>query len=80
MSAKVPSNGDIRDLINDLRLELKGDIKDVASQVMALEKTVTDNEIKQAVSSTKIGMLITGITVVVSGFTTIIIERITGKA
>lgn len=80
MTAKRhPNNGDIRDLINDLRLELKSDIKDVASQVTALDKIVTDNEVKQAISSTKIGMLITGITIVVSGITSIIIERISGR-
>lgn len=80
MTAKRPtSNGDIRDLINDLRLELKGDIRDVANQVTALDKIVSDNEVKQAISSTKIGMLITGITVVVSGITSIVIERLTGR-
>lgn len=76
MAAKT--NGDIYKLLSDLRLELKGDIGKVADQVSALDKTVSDNEVKQAVSSTKIGMLITGITLTVSAATTVFVEKITG--
>lgn len=79
MTSNRPTNGDIYKLTNDLRKEIKGDIKDVAEQLIALSKIVTDNEIKQAVSSTKIGMLITGITIVVSAVTTILVDRITRK-
>lgn len=73
------TNDNIRDLINDLRLELKSDIKDVASQVTTLSAKVNDNEVKQAVSSTKLGALIAGITITVSGITTVIVDRLTGR-
>lgn len=79
MTAKSTSNGDIRDLIDNLRLELKGDIRDVSNKVDTLDRTVQDNALKQAVSSTKIGMLITGITLVVSAVTTVIMEKLTGR-
>lgn len=73
---RAPTNGNIRDLLEDLRLEMKSDIKDVATQVAALDKTVQENALKQAVSSTKVGMLITAITLVVSAATTFLINRI----
>ncbi len=80
MTAKRPTTNDnIRDLLEDLRLEVKADIRGVSDDVKDLRKTVTDNEIKQAVSSTKIGMLITGITLVVSAITTVIMEKLTGR-
>lgn len=65
--------------MDKLRLELKGDIKDVASQVSDLNKVVTENEIKQAVSSTKIGLLITGITILVSGVVTLVVDKVIGR-
>lgn len=74
------TNGDIYKLMNDLRLELKSDIRTVSDQVSDLSKTVSDNEIKQTVSSTKIGMLITSITIVASAITTIIVDKITGRS
>lgn len=78
MTAKRPAtNNNIRDLINDVRLELKSDIGKISDKVDGLNKTVTDNEIKQAVSSTKIGMLIAGITILTSAITTIAISRLT---
>lgn len=73
------SNNNIYALVNDLRLELKGDIKGVGDQVAELATTVNENEVKQAVSSTKIGMLITGITLVVSAITTVLINSILGR-
>jgi hypothetical protein len=79
MPKRSASNGDIYKLLSDLRLELKSDIKDVATQVTDLSKTVNDNEVKQAVSSTKIGMLITGITISASAITTIIMDKVTGR-
>lgn len=80
MTPRQPTTNDnIRDLIDNLRLELKGDIKDVSSKVDALDRTVSENALKQAVSSTKIGMLITGITLIVSAVTTVVMEKITGR-
>ena len=79
MAKRPTTNDNIRDLIDNLRLELKGDIKDVANQVSTLDRTVSENALKQAVSSTQIGMLITGITLVVSAITTVIMEKITGR-
>lgn len=76
---RVTSNDNIRDLIDNLRLELKGDIRDVSNKVDTLDRTVSENALKQAVSSTKIGMLITAITLVVSAVTTVIMEKITGS-
>lgn len=80
MATRRPATNDnIRDLMNDMRLELKGDIGKVADQVTKLSQTVNDNEIKQAVSSTKIGMLITGVTIAMSTLTTVVVDKITGK-
>lgn len=79
MTKRAVTNDDIRDLMDKLRLELKGDIKDVASQVSDLNKVVTENEIKQAVSSTKIGLLITGITILVSGVVTLVVDKVIGR-
>lgn len=73
------TNADIYSLVDNLRRDIKSDIKDVADQVSALSNKVNDNEIKQAVSSTKIGMIITGITIGMSTITTIIIDRLTGR-
>lgn len=77
MARQPTTNDNIRDLLNNLRLELKGDIQGVSDKVESLNKTVNDNELKQAVSSTKLGMLITGITIVASAITTIIMGRLT---
>lgn len=73
------TNGDIYNLMNDLRKELKSDIRDVSSQVEDLRKTVSENEVKQTVSATKLGMLITTITIIASAITTIVVDRITGR-
>jgi hypothetical protein len=83
MPAKHPTTNDnIRDLIDtkfeSLRLELKDDIKGVSNDVVALRRDVVNNELKQAVSSTKIGMLITGITIIVSAAITLLINKIGG--
>lgn len=77
--SRTTTNGDIYKLMTDLRLELKGDIGAVAKQVSELSETVGNNELKQTVSSTKLGMLITGITVVASAIVTIIVSVIIGK-
>lgn len=73
------TNDNIRDLLDALRLELKADIQKVSDKVESVDKTVSNNALKQAVSSTKIGFLIAGITIIVSSITTIIIERIAAK-
>lgn len=73
------TNGEIYNLLSSLRLELKSDIKDVADQVTDLNKRVNNNEVKQAVSSTKLGVLITGITIGMSGVTTLIVDKLTGR-
>lgn len=72
------TSGDVYRLITDLRLELKSDIKDVAKQVEGLTTTVANNELKQAISTTKLGALITGITILSSGIVTVIVNAIIG--
>jgi hypothetical protein len=83
MARRLATNDDIRDLIEtrfeSLRLEVKGDIKNVADQVTTLDKTVQANALKQTVSSTRLGMLITTITVAGSAITTVIFNKITGR-
>ncbi len=80
MTAKrTTSNGDIRDLIDTLRREIKSDIKDVSDDVAALRREVANNELKQAVSSTKIGMIVAGIAVVASSIWTILLNKMAGK-
>lgn len=80
MAPRRPTTNDnIRDLLDALRLELKADIQKVSDKVESVDKTVSNNALKQAVSSTKIGFLIAGITIIVSSITTIIIERIAAK-
>lgn len=81
------TNGDIYSLVDtrvtNLRLENKGDIKDLSDKIDAFYKdlsTKIDNlNTKQAVSSTKLGMLITGIAVISSGATTVIISILARK-
>lgn len=77
------TNADIYDLvdkrINSLRLEIKDDIKDVSKQITDLTTVVNNNSIKQAISSTKLGMLITSIALVVSAMTTIAVDKIVGR-
>ena len=73
------SNEDIYDRLNDLRKEIKADIQNVSDEVTTLRTAVNDNALKQAVSSTKIGLIITGITILVSGIVTILINKITNR-
>lgn len=84
MGKSVMNNNGLRDLIDSrfdaLRLETKGDLKDIYDKIDELDRTVQKNALKQAVSSTKIGMLITGITLSVSAITTVVINLIRGKA
>lgn len=79
MPKQNATNVDIYNLVDNLRRDIKSDIKDVADQVSALSNKVNDNEVKQAVSSTKIGMIITGITIGMSTLTTILVDKITGR-
>jgi hypothetical protein len=84
MASKPRATNDyIRDLIEDrfdkLRQETKSDLKDIYTKIDDLDKTVSDNALKQAVSSTKIGMLITGITLVVSATVTAFMNKVSGR-
>ncbi len=73
---KLTTNNNLRDLIDNkidsLRLEVKGDIKGVSDKL-------DDLSIKQSVSSTKIGMLIVGISLVTSGIVTALLDMLRGK-
>lgn len=73
------TNDNIYKLINDLRLELKGDIEAVSTKVDNLNIVVSNNATKQAISTTKLGALITGITVVASGIVSVIVNAILGR-
>lgn len=72
MSNKPTTNDNIRDLI-DARFDKLSDKIDVLSD------RVSKNEVKEAVSSTKIGMLIVGISLVTSGIVTAILDMLRGK-
>lgn len=63
------SNDKIYNAINDLRKELKADIK-------AVDDKVDKVMIAQAVDKTKIGTLIAGITIIVSSVCTVVVENI----
>lgn len=78
MSDRV-SNDQIYQRIEANRLEAKGDIRDVADKLDDLQAIVNRNEVKQAVSSTKLGTLITGITILASAITTLVINLILRK-
>ncbi len=80
MTPRTPTTIDnIRDLLDKLRLEVKSDIRDVSTKVDGLANKVDNIDRAQAVSSTKVGILITGITVVVSAIVTIIVNRVGNK-
>ncbi len=70
MAAKT--NGDIYKLINDLRLEVKGDLKELTEKVEKIDTA-------QAVSSTKIGMIVAGIALVVSAIVSALISQLRGR-
>lgn len=76
MSRSPTTNDNLRDLIDQkidsLRLEVKADIKGVSDKL-------DDVAIKQSVSSTKVGMLIVGISLVTSGIVTAILDMLRGK-
>lgn len=55
--------------IDRLRLELKADLKDI-------NKQLTELQIKQAVDTTKLGVLIGGITLVVASSVTVLMNVI----
>jgi hypothetical protein len=78
-----PTNNDIYDLVDSrltsLRLETKSDLKEIRDELNALSRTVSDQGKAQAVDSTKIGFIITGVSLVVSSITTVVMEKITGK-
>lgn len=75
-NTKSTTNNNLRDLIDNriesLRLEMKSDIKELSGKVDALAT-------KQAVSSTKIGMLIAAITIVVSAVTSTIVNTVRSR-
>lgn len=72
---KNTTNADIYELVDNrvdrLRLEVKGDIKssfdDLSKQINDLSKTVSAQGTAQKIDSTKIGLLVTGLTIVVNG-------------
>lgn len=70
--ADKTTNGEIFKLINDLRLEVKGDIGKLSDKVDALDTRAT-------VSSTKLGSLSGLVAIVASAITTVIVEKITGR-
>lgn len=72
MTARKPTtNNNIRDLIDDLRLEIKSDIKDLSIKVDNIDKA-------QAVSSTKVGMIVAAISLVVSALVSAMVARVKG--
>lgn len=70
--SKSTSNNDISKAITDLRLEIKDDIKDLSTQVENIR-------ISQAVSSTKIGAIVAGISILVSAMVSAIAAQIRSK-
>lgn len=93
MTKGYTTNGDIYELVDNrvdrLRLEVKGDIKnsfdDLTKQIADLKKVVNslsqivnDQKTAQAVNSTKIGLITGGISLIVSAFATMLINRLKG--
>lgn len=78
------TNGEIYDLIDrrveNLRRELKTDLKDLATSVEGVKSDVSKLSIAQAISATKIGTLIASISIVVSATVTVLISKLTGKS
>lgn len=79
MAPKTTSNTDIRDLIDKLRLEVKSDIGAVARDVKELGTKVDNIDKAQAVSSTKISMIVAGISIIVSAFVSTVVAGAKGK-
>ncbi len=66
------TNGEIYKLINDLRLEMKGDLEKLTEKVEKIDTA-------QAVSSTKIGMIVAGIALVVSAIVSAVVSQLRGR-
>lgn len=81
---KVATNDKIYELVDMTRRELKSDIIRVetkfdsleAGRLTRLEERVSKGEVIQAVSGTKLALLITGITSLVSAIVTVLVNRI----
>lgn len=71
---------DVRNQINDQRLETKADIRDLARKVDALANKVDKIDKAQAVDATKIGAIVGGISLVVSAIVSVLIESVRNKA
>lgn len=80
MTAKrPPTNGDIFSLVNDQRLENKEDLKELSNKIDALAAKVDTIDKAQAVSSTKLGMLVAAISLVVSAIVSGILAQVKGR-
>lgn len=80
MSGRGTSNDTIRDLIDRNRLESKSDMNQLFSKLEArfdeLSLKVDGIDKAQAVSSTKISMIVAGISIVVSSTVGLLFKRI----
>lgn len=67
-----PSNGQIYEAINNLRLELKSDIAGV-------DKKVNDLRVKQAISNTKLAGILSSTSIFVSAVITVVVDKMVRK-
>lgn len=63
------SNRELMDAINSVRLELKGDIKGVDDKVNTLATS-------QAVDKTKLGALVSALSIIISAVVTVVVENL----